>query len=310
MKKFSVFFAALCSVFVARAQDPLFLNTNQSLIYLNPSFAGTNGFIRDQASYRNQWPNLSGNFVTYLNSFDAYVKPLKGGIAVSLLSDDQSRGTLKTTVASIAYARHFSFRNGDLKIIPSLQAAYGQRNLDVSNLHYGNMVDARYGFVLTSTNPVLNSRVSYLDLSSGILVNYKNLYLGASVFHFNRPDVGLMGTVRIPVLYSLNASYNKSVNQNLLLNFSGRLIVQSKFVTTQGAVNVVYKKLLAGFGYRSEVSPFISAGFRAEKFTFMLSHDRSFSELSGLNAASWELMVSFSVRKDITKGNTTHLEQW
>ena len=61
-------------VFKTQAQDPLFTNNQQSLLYLNPSFAGSNGFMRYQTVYRNQWPNLSSPYVTFYNSFDSYIK--------------------------------------------------------------------------------------------------------------------------------------------------------------------------------------------------------------------------------------------
>lgn len=55
------------------AQDPIFLNANHSLLNLNPSFAGSNGGFRNQFSFRNQWPSLSGRYHTYINSADVYL---------------------------------------------------------------------------------------------------------------------------------------------------------------------------------------------------------------------------------------------
>ncbi|MCW3075814.1 MAG: hypothetical protein JWO32_423 [Bacteroidetes bacterium] len=89
------------------AQDPLFTSTQQSLAYLNPSFTGSNGIIRNQAAFRNQWPQLSGSYVTFLNSTDVYLKRIKGGLAFTYLHDDQARGTLTTDVYSLAYAVFF-----------------------------------------------------------------------------------------------------------------------------------------------------------------------------------------------------------
>ena len=121
MKKIFVFFAFMFGFLVVDAQDPIFLNTNHSLLYLNPSFAGSNGGIRNQLSYRNQWPNLSGNFVTYLNSFDAYIKPLNAGIAVSYLHDDIARGLLKTNRINLVYAQHFNLFENKLKIVDFIE---------------------------------------------------------------------------------------------------------------------------------------------------------------------------------------------
>jgi len=287
----------------------MFLNTNQSLIYLNPSFAGTNGYIRNQASYRNQWPNQTGNFITYLNSFDAFIKPLNGGIAISLLSDIQAHGTLKRTCFSLAYAQHFSFIKGKLKIIPSLQIAFGQERLDASNLSYGDLLDARYGIVWKSFGTTPSANKNYLDLTSGLLVNYKNLYLGAAVFHFNQPDIGLLGAFKLPPLYSMNLSCNKAISENTLLHFAARLMQQQEKTIAQAAVNMVYKNFLVGLGYRSQTTAFITAGFRYNNINCMLAYDRGFGKLYS-TPSSWELMLSFHSRKETPKGTTTNLENW
>jgi|GEM_PF-1718418 len=320
MKKILIFFATLSCVLTVNGQDPHFLNTNQSLVYLNPSFAGTNGYIRNQASYRNQWPNLSGNYKTYLNTFDAYVKPLKAGVAVSLMSDDQLSGTLKVTTASLVYAQHISCMDGNLKVIPSVQLSYGIRTLDVNNLHFGDAFDPRYGIVWSNPTALPTSNKSYFDASTGLLVNYKNLYVGASVFHFNQPDIGLLGTYKLPALFSFNASYNKAVSERMLLNFSGRLTYQQKNTIGKGAVSIIYKSLIAGLGYgspwttgyHSPGTAFINAGFRSGIFTAMIGYDRNVGQFynSFNSAGSWELMFSFNFRKETPKGVITNPEVW
>src|SRR5689334_22111824 len=127
MKKFYLFCLLVPVLFVSYAQDPVFFSTNQSLIYLNPSFAGSNGNIRNQFTHRNQWPMLGGSFRTSVNSFDVYLNSLKAGIAVTAFYDDLMHGTLKTSAVSLAYSQYLSLMDGKLKIIPSLQGTYGQR---------------------------------------------------------------------------------------------------------------------------------------------------------------------------------------
>jgi hypothetical protein len=81
MKYLNVLFIIIS--FQANAQDPVYTNTQQSLVALNPSFAGSNGLFRFQSTTRSQWFNLSGSYLTYYNSVDAYIKPIKGGIALT-----------------------------------------------------------------------------------------------------------------------------------------------------------------------------------------------------------------------------------
>ena len=56
----------------ALAQDPTFTQFYANPLYLNPAFAGTNQCARFGLNYRNEWPNLSANYVTYSASYDQY----------------------------------------------------------------------------------------------------------------------------------------------------------------------------------------------------------------------------------------------
>ena len=100
------------------SQEQPFVNKNQSLISLNPSFAGSNGLTRNQSSYTSQLGRYSSGY-TALNSFDAYVKPLKAGIAVSALTNNVDRGLFTNNYLGISYAQYFLLLKGKLKLIPS-----------------------------------------------------------------------------------------------------------------------------------------------------------------------------------------------
>lgn len=309
MKRIFGFFELIMLAVSGSAQDPIFLNTNQSLVYLNPSFAGSNGYIRDQASFRNQWPGQNGLYVTYANTFDAYIKAIKGGLAVSLMTDDQARGTFKRTSISLTYAQHISLMDGDLKIIPSLQASFGQERLVVDNLHFGDIFDQRYGMTWQDPTALPGSNKYFFDGSSGLLVNYKNFFAGISVFHFNQPDIGLLGPFKLPTLYSFNLSYNKAVSEKVLLNFSGRLVQQQSNTIGQGAITLVYKNLVAALGYQSQKTGFTYVGIRTEYFSAMFGYGLSFGKIYNV-ANSREIMLSFNLRKETPKGKLTNLENW
>lgn len=295
------------------SQDPLFTNTSQSLVYLNPSFAGSNGGIRNQLSYRDQWPNLSGTFVTYLNSFDAYIKPLKGAIAVSALHDNVVNGQLKTDVLNLVYAQHFSLLEGKLKIIPSLQASYFRLTLDNTKLNFGDPIDPRRGFVFNAQPTLVPSQTkSNFDFSSGLLANYKNFYFGTSVFHINQPDEGLLGTSKLPYRLSIHSSYNLHLSEKTLINFFVNYQKQEKFDYLHLNINALfYKHLLVGAGFKSSASiTNIHAGYRNNYFVLSLGYDVSLTKLSGNTAGSWEFMASFNLRNKEQRKTLTDFERW
>lgn len=203
MKKQLIYFIFIFCVHTCLAQDPPFTNANQSLNYLNPSFSGSNGFIRNQASYRNQWPQLSRQYVAYLNSFDMYFKKLKGGLSASYLHDDQANGFLTTDEYNIAYAQHFSFCEGKLKIVPSVQGGVLTKKIDVSKLYFGSLslIDAVYP-------PLESGSKTSFNFSSGLLINFNHLYVGASVFNMNKSEEKYYSSRKLPYRLNLHASYN------------------------------------------------------------------------------------------------------
>src|SRR6185295_17434324 len=54
------------------AQDPEFTQFYANPLYLNPAFAGTARCPRICLNYRNQWPGISGTYVTYSASYDQH----------------------------------------------------------------------------------------------------------------------------------------------------------------------------------------------------------------------------------------------
>jgi type IX secretion system PorP/SprF family membrane protein len=305
MKKTIVLSILIFSVLISNAQDPVFYNSNQSLIYLNPSFAGSNGGIRNQFSYRE-----SHSFITYLNTFDLYIKAIKGGLAISVINDNVY-GSVKTTGASLSYAQHFSFLDGDLKIIPSLQVAYGQRDLNTSYLNFGDMLDPRYGLVWTSSLTP-SSNKTYVDFSSGLLVTFKNkLYIGASFFHMNQPDIGFLGTQKLPVKFNLHASYNIQLSEKSCLQALYRTNSQSMFWTNRLGLNLVsFNHLITGIGLVNWEEPVLSAGYRNNYFNLLIGYDFTLSKLAGNTAGNWELHASFNLRNKEQRKTLTSFESW
>src|SRR5258706_11853594 len=97
----SMFRKALIIVFVlvsgaALAQDPEFTQFYANPLYLNPAFAGSQRCPRMCLNYRNQWPALTGTFVTESASYDQRVEPI-GGLGLLFLNDKAGEATLTTT---------------------------------------------------------------------------------------------------------------------------------------------------------------------------------------------------------------------
>ena len=304
------------------SQDPLFTNTSQSLMYLNPSFAGSNGGIRNQFSYRLQWPLYERTYTTYLNSFDAYIKSINGAVSVSVLRDDALQGQLKTDAINAVYAQYFSLFDGKLKVIPSLQVSYLRLTYDQTKDFRGD-INPRFveRWIPRSISP--SQRKSNYDISSGLLINYKNLYLGTSVFHINQPDQGLVGKSKLPYRLSIHSSYNLHLSEKTLINFFGRYERQDEFNMFQLNINsLIFKHLIIGIGgfhsyvgqknfYFKNFTSMVNLGYRHNYFAIKVAFEIvSSSNTQFTSSKSFEVMLSFNLRNKEQRKILTNLERW
>lgn len=306
MKKIYFLGLSFCYVLKAFSQDQNIPNPQQSaLLTVNPSFAGSNGSVRDQLTYYNQWPNASINPITYYNSVDAYVKKLHGGIAISGSLNDQYHGAWRTSQLNFIYAPIFECKKDGLKIIPSLQLGYIRQNLDFGQLNF----DSGFNWLPTETP---TSKKNVFDGSAGLLINYKNLYFGGSAFHLNQPDIGVLGSNILLRRLSLNASYNFPINKNTLLNLSGLYSQQQGYNTFQVAANaVLFRYVTAGIGFAREDDYFASLGFRNNHFSVSAGYQKSFNNLlTSTYSSSWRVSMAISFSKKQSEQTQVAFEKW
>ncbi len=199
----SIFFAATLLVSViANAQDPHFSQFFSSPLTLNPAFTGKfNGLWRLAANHRDQWPSIPKAYVTSSASIDFPVLQNKiaetdvMGVGISALSDASANNILKLNYGSVSMSYHKALdEDGYSTIGAGFQATYSSLNLDVSKLTFEDML-TQNGFTGTTTDILTNgNNQSYFDVNAGMLYSgssngINNYYLGASMYHINRPKV-------------------------------------------------------------------------------------------------------------------------
>lgn len=292
------------------SQDPIYTNTQQSLVALNPSFAGSNGLLRYQSSTRSQWFNLSGSYLTYYNSIDAYIKSIKGGLSLCYVRDDQAKGTLVTDRIDFSYAQHFNLYNEKLKIIPSLQISVFKKTIDNSKLTFGDQIDARRGFTWYSNDLPRKQSKSNVDLSAGLIINYKHFYIGSSVFHITQPDEGLQGPSKLPYRLNVFTSYNLFLGDNILINALFRFEKQQNFTATNFNINALFAKhIMVSTGLRNDNAINTLIGYRHNYFTVSGGYEFGISGISS-TAGSFEISASFNFRNKADCKLLKDFERW
>lgn len=298
-----------CGLFVALttfAQDPQFTQFYANPLYLNPAFAGTARCPRVALNYRNQWPALSGTFVTTSASYDQDVRGLMGGLGLLVTHDQAGKGTLNTTTVSGIYSytqavsRKFSIKAG-------FQATYFQKSLDWSKLTFGDMIDPYRGFIYTTNDVPRGGSVGNADFSAGLLGYTDIFFVGFAAHHLTEPNESLIvGVSKMPMKITghagaaiplgMKGKYGVAktrISPNILYQ------QQAAFRQMNLGMYIDHGPIMAGIWYRSRDAFIALIGFHTDRFKFGYSYDVTTSKLTTATAGSHE--VSLTLQFDCKK---------
>jgi len=309
---YSLIAALLIVGSVSYGQDPHFSQFYANPLYLNPALAGSAVCPRIILNFRDQWPAISGTFVTYSASFDMHIDKIAGGIGVLFMSDRAGEGTIVANSISAIYAyrlqvsRKFFMKAG-------AQATFTQKNLNWDKLTFGDQISDRFGFIYnTQEQRPSNSdlKKSYADFSAGLLGYGENWFVGFAAHHLTQPEEGFISLSKLPIKFTAHA---------------GAKIVFKNWVTKKGkrrkkniedpsiSPNILYmhqaKFNQLNYGFYFNKWPFVGGlwfrqsfdnadalialvGIQQEYFKLGYSYDLTISKLTNVTGGSHE--VSFS----------------
>ena len=229
------------------AQDPHFSQFFASPLTLNPAFTGKfDGTLRVAGNYRNQWPAFSNVYTTSTLSVDFDI--LKNrlpyndtwGVGVLALTDKAGGGVLTNNYFGLSTSYHKALDEDGFKQIGlGFQGTYGQKKLDRNKLLFEDQLTP-FGFTgvtqETFDNDYLN--INYLDVNAGLLFSTStnetnNFYLGASMYHINRPRQSFQrANWNIATRTTVSAGGFFPVSDILILHTSAIYQYQSKATET------------------------------------------------------------------------------
>lgn len=202
MRKLFILTVALLFAAGVSAQDPHFSQFFASPLTLNPAFTGKfNGLWRLAANHRDQWPSIPKAYVTSSASFDFPIMKSRipetdvFGVGVSGLTDASANNILKLNYGSVSMSYHRALdEDGYNTIGAGFQGTYSSLTLDITKLTFEDML-TQNGFTNPTSDILTNgNNQSYFDMNAGVLYSgssngINNYYLGASMYHINRPKV-------------------------------------------------------------------------------------------------------------------------
>ena len=183
------------------AQDPNFSQFFASPLTLNPALTGKfDGLYRIAGNYRNQWPTINNAYTTATVSADFNIMKNRisdldqFGIGVMGFTDRAGNGVLTNNYAALSVAYHKGLdEDGYHQIGAGFQGTYISKRLDLTKVFFADQLTP-FGFTGVTSESFSDQQVnlSYFDLNAGVLYNgstngYNNFYIGASMYHINRP---------------------------------------------------------------------------------------------------------------------------
>ncbi len=284
------------------SQDAEFTQFYSNPIYLNPALTGTHMCPRVSMNYRNQWPGISGTFVTSAFSYDQNVSSLHGGLGLMFVNDQASNSLVNTRISGIysyqmKVSRKFSIRTG-------FEATYWQKSLDWNQLTFGDMIDPIRGFVYQTQDIPRGGTVGGLDLSAGIVGFSEQFYIGFAAHHLTEPDESMLSNNSSP----LPRKYTGHIGA--MIPLAGKA---SKYETEEAFIspNILYRRqgsfqqinmgiylskgpLVGGVWYRNQDAFILLVGMQMGQVKFGYSYDVTVSKLSMATSGSHELSLQLN----------------
>ncbi len=176
-----------------QAQDPQFSQYYAAPLYLNPGLTGINQKGRAGVNYRNQWPSIDANYVTYSAYVDYFFEDKYSGLGFIVNRDEEGIAGLRSTNVGLQYAYQLQI-NYNWTFRPGMEVSYYWRDINFSNLTFGDQFDES-GLVNPVTGEVFDTGLNkqFFDLAFGGILYNGNLWFGAAMHHVLEPNQSLAG---------------------------------------------------------------------------------------------------------------------
>jgi type IX secretion system PorP/SprF family membrane protein len=244
MKKLiSTLIVCVALVSDATAQDPNFSQFFASPLTMNPAMTGKfDGVYRIAGNYRNQWPSINNAYTTATISADFGIMKNRisdldqFGIGIMGFTDRAGNGVLTNNYAAISLAYHKGLdENGYHQLGAGFQGTYMNKSLNLNKVYFQDQLTP-FGFTGVTSESFTSQQVNlhYFDMNAGVFYNgstngYNNFYLGASMYHINRPKESFQkGNFLLSARTTLQAGGKIPVGSYNAIHFAANHSMQAK----------------------------------------------------------------------------------
>ncbi|HSZ26048.1 MAG TPA: type IX secretion system membrane protein PorP/SprF [Cytophagaceae bacterium] len=315
------------------AQDVQLSQYYNTPLYLNPALAGAGLDTRIGTNYRMQWPGLTNPYTSFSAWADHDFYKKRSGLGFVVQRSVQGNTSLRTTTMDAIYSYQINITDR-WTVKPALEIGLGMRDFDLSKSIFGDQL-TNSGVTGNATTDALagtSNNVLYPDISSGVVAYNRNLWLGVSSYHINRPNEAFSGNQRslLPIKWNYIGGY-KILLQERQIAWGAPIqetsITPTFLYKTQGTsqqldlgLYINHNFLMAGLWYRgipvlkysagvpNSESIVLMAGLNHKGLTFCYSYDVVVSQLAGLSGGAHEISLIYQWQTDKTnrKGKKGH----
>jgi type IX secretion system PorP/SprF family membrane protein len=231
-------------------------------LYINPATAGTDGVMKFQLHYRNQWSDYqttfdgSGSLGTQIFTASMPLNGLHSGIGIQFVNDKTPSGAGYQNML-LSYSYQIGLSNGAIVSVGA-KGGFHTKTFD-SKFRPRDSGDPIVDALSGSVNQ------TKADFSVGALYKTSNYQIGASLNHVNAPTYGFStdktGQYTIKQVLNLTASFDYYLND--VIKVSPMALWKSDFVSNalEGGAIVTYSdRYWLGGSYRLNDAGIIIAG--------------------------------------------------
>lgn len=307
---FLIVFLLTISMFKSFGQDPIYSQYYANPLYLNPALAGSTLSPRIIANYRNQWPSLKANFVTYNFSYEQYVGKINSTFALLANMDRTAAGAYSTASISFIYTYNLQASH-DWFVNMSVQGGVYENTIRWNALIFEDAIHPVHGlsYYHTSETPPDKPTVWLPDFSFGTVVGYKDFFYGGiAIHHLAEPHDGLFNKEdsRLYRKYTGHVGCNFKLNNGKTVwgkrkptTISPAILYQQQlnFKVLSAGVYFNYYPLVAGAWYRCNIenpdAVILMLGLQYNNFQIGYSYDITVSKLANVTGGAHEVSLSY-----------------
>lgn len=280
------------------AQDLVYSQVFGSPLYLNPAFAGNLAKSSFYLNARQQWPSISGSYVSSSFSANHRQDNINSGIGLLVKQDEQGSANLKATQLSAIYS-YIIHINKKWSVTPALEVSYLNSRFDQSTFVFGDQINEDFSISKSVNENLSFNNISSLDISSGIILYDKNFWVGFSSHHLTQPKYFIGNSSSLNRKYSFHSGYTykyktPSLREHLTFIPSININYQDPFTRVNISFSTTYHyfsigtgiaNITSSFANQNILNSFLLFGYSDEHFKVGYSYDFTIRGATGLGGA-------------------------